>query len=204
MILTRFFVFLHVPKTGGNFVRRVLVDHAPPDWDVVEAPDHATWQQVPDSHARLPRIAFVRNPYAWYVSWLHFQQRVRAPFFLQISDGGRLGFADTLWRALGPGGPFATTSGPFLQTLLELCGPGLENVGFGRLEAMRDDLLALLSLCAPPAQSVTDAILAMPAQNTSEHLPWQAYYDPPLRELVRRKEAPVFAHFGYEWEEPST
>jgi hypothetical protein len=203
MILTRFFVFLHVPRTGGNFVRRVLVDHAPRDWEVVEADDHATWLDVPPSHALLPRLAFVRNPFAWYVSWMHFQQRTRDPFFLQISEGGRLGFPESMWRALGPDGPFATAAGPFLQTLVELCGPGLENVRFGRVESMREDLLAMLAACAPPAPSVEHAIRAMPPQNTSEHLPWQHYYDPALRALVRQKDAPVFEHFGYEWEEPA-
>jgi hypothetical protein len=180
------------------------VDHAPRDWDVVEAPDHATSLEIPASHAALPRIAFVRNPFAWYVSWLHFQQRVRAPFFLEISDGGRLDFTATMWRALGPGGPFATSSGPFLQTLMEQCGPGLEDVRFGRTETMRADLRAMLADCAPPAPAVAAAIDAMPPQNTSEHLPWQRYYDRELRDLVRHKEAPVFEHFGYEWEEPST
>src|SRR6185436_1800315 len=101
---------LHVPKTAGNFVRRVLVEHAPSDWEVVVAEDHATWREVPPSHQELPRLAFVRNPFAWYVSWLHFQQRTRDAFYLQISDGGRLDFAATMSRAFGPGGPFATSA----------------------------------------------------------------------------------------------
>ncbi len=201
MILTRHFVFLHVPKTGGNFVRRVLVDHAPAEWDVVEAADHATFAQIPASHAHLPRLAFVRNPYAWYVSWVHYQQRNRAPFFLELSDDGRLDFTATMWRALGPGGPFEHASGPFLQTLLELLGPGLANVRCGKVESMRVDLLRLLGQCAAVPPAIADAIAALPPQNRSAHREWQQYYDPPLRALVREKDAPVFEHFGYDWEE---
>lgn len=34
MILTKHFVFVHLPKTGGTFVAHVLGEHAPPEWNL--------------------------------------------------------------------------------------------------------------------------------------------------------------------------
>lgn len=200
MILCRSFVFLHVPKTGGNFVRAVLEDHAPAAWQVQRCSDHATFADVPASHRALPKLAFVRNPFAWYVSWFHFQQRERAPFFLEVSDGGRRSFAATMRAVFASGGALQHGEGPFLQTLWQMLGPGLEGCRVGKMETMREDLLRLLGEveAVPPAMAA--AIQALPRQNTSAHDHYARYYDDELRDLVRRKDGPIFDHFGYAFE----
>ena len=54
MFLTRHFVFVHIPKTGGNFVRELLEQHAPEDWQVQRLEDHLTYEHIPASHRDLP------------------------------------------------------------------------------------------------------------------------------------------------------
>lgn len=200
MILTRHFVYLHVPKTGGNFVRRVLTEHAPASWQLEQLDAHADYRQIPASHAALPRLAFTRNPFDWYVSWFHFQQQVRDPFFLEISDGGQLDFAATMRRAFADGGPLANSSGGLTQTLLTMLGTGLEGVRVGRIEQLRDELPAMIRSCTEVPAAMQRAIDELPPQNTSRRDHYSSYYDDELRQLVEERERPVLEHFGYRFE----
>lgn len=204
MLLTRDFVFLHVPKTGGTFVRRVLLDHAPAPWEVVEARDHATVREIPASYAHLPRLTFVRNPFSWYVSWYHFHltRAERQPFFDDISDHGHLDFAATMRRALRPGGVFGDTAGPFLQALIEQLGEGLVGIRCGKVEFARSELVRLFRECVEVPESLRLAIERMPVVNPSAHRPWREYYDDELRRMVEEKDAPIFDHFGYGFDHP--
>ena len=201
MLLTRHFVFVHVPKTGGNFVLKVLADHAPADWELQRVDDHATVADIPPSHLHLPRLAFVRNPFSWYVSWFHFQQREQDPFFLQVSDGGRRSFAETMHYAFTGDGPLAASAGALTTTLFEMLGDGLAGAQIGRMEAIRTELLALLGACTELPTPLRRAIRFEPRRNTSAHHHYSHYYDDELRAVIRTKDAPVFEFFGYEWED---
>jgi len=201
MFLTRHFVFVHIPKTGGNFVHEILSQHAPRDWQLQIFDVHATHEQIPASHRHLPRLAFARNPFSWHVSWFHFQQRARSEFFLRISENDTLDFAETMRRAYMGDGPLANSAGALTQTLLDMLGEGLEGAKVGKIESMRDELLRMLGECTEVPQAMAEAIRQVPPQNTSKHAHYSTYYDDQLRDLVRAKDAPVFDFFGYEWEE---
>jgi hypothetical protein len=74
MLITRYFAFIHLHKTGGVFFRKLCRDHLPSDWIVEEsAQTHAGFAAIPDQYAHLPTIAFIRNPWDWYVSWYHWE-----------------------------------------------------------------------------------------------------------------------------------
>jgi len=76
MLITRYFNFIHLQKTGGVFFRRLCRDHLPSDWIVEEsAQTHAGFAAIPAQYAHLPTIAFIRNPWDWYVSWYHWEQQ---------------------------------------------------------------------------------------------------------------------------------
>lgn len=203
MFLTRHFVFVHVPKTGGSFVRELLARHAPEDWQLQILATHATYEEIPASHRELPRLAFARNPFAWHVSWFHFQKNVQSDFFMQISDGGKLEFADSMRRAYLGDGPLARQSGALTQTLFSMLGPGLEGATVGKMENLRDDLLRMLADCTTVPPEMEDAVRSLPDRNTSRHHHYSSYYDDELRDLVLAKDAPVFDFFGYEWQDAS-
>jgi hypothetical protein len=202
MFLTRHFVFVHVPKTGGNFVREILENHAPEEWELQGLEAHATYHEIPASHRDLPRLAFARNPFAWHVSWFHFQKGVRDKFFLHISEGGELDFADSMHRAYTGDGPLAKQSGALTQTLFDMLGDGLEGAKVGKMESLRDDLLRMIGECTAVPPDMARAIQQVTPKNTSKHRHYSSYYDPALRDLIRSKDAPVFDYFGYDWEEP--
>lgn len=201
MFLTQHFVFIHIPKTGGNFVRQVLEKHAPEGWEVQRFDDHATHEQIPATHRGLPRLAMVRNPFSWHVSWFHFQQKVPSDFFNEISQGGTLDFGATMRRAYTGDGLLANSSGALTQTLEGALGQGLNGARMGMMEDMRSELMRMLAECTTIPRSMAEAIEQMPRQNISQHDHYSTYYDPELRDIVRAKEAPVFDFFGYEWQD---
>ncbi|SMN01748.1 hypothetical protein SPONN_13 [uncultured Candidatus Thioglobus sp.] len=94
MILTNELVFVHLPKTGGTFVRHILtkldearikgtwLSYLPPkirkrvsrdfiDYDIWGQP-HRCCRQIPPSHRLKPILATLRNPYDRYVSAYEF------------------------------------------------------------------------------------------------------------------------------------
>lgn len=99
MIATRRFLFLHLHKTGGQFVNRVLLRHLP---DARAIGYHLPRSAAPLELRGLPAIGFVRNPWNWYVSWYAFNlaQPQRNPIFRALSADGRLDFKHTLINML--------------------------------------------------------------------------------------------------------
>ena len=77
MILSEHFVFLHLPKTGGSFVRELCTHYAPPAWKVRLLDHHPTIHDIPSEYANLPIFGFVRNPFDWYVSWYTYLRKRR-------------------------------------------------------------------------------------------------------------------------------
>jgi len=63
MIIDKYFVFLHVPKTGGTWIRNILRNRTT---FVHEFKDHRF--QIPTEQQHKPVFAFVRNPWDFYVS----------------------------------------------------------------------------------------------------------------------------------------
>jgi hypothetical protein len=71
MIVTDAFVFLHLHKSGGSFVNDFVKRFYP---SAREIGYHLPWSLVPDTHAYLPALGLVRNPWSNYVSWYTFQK----------------------------------------------------------------------------------------------------------------------------------
>jgi hypothetical protein len=72
MLIHERFVFLHVPKTGGRFIRHVLGQEISQCRELPIESRHDGWDKIPKEAAGLPVLGFVRNPWDWYVSWYSF------------------------------------------------------------------------------------------------------------------------------------
>lgn len=220
MILTRHFVFVHIPKTGGSFVRAVIQRHAPVAWQVETSDLHPSVRDIPASHRHLPRFAVVRNPFSWYVSWFHYKVATQGagdgppdpdaafdPFFELVTDGGQADFGTALRRAFDARPELQGGAGPYSQLLMELVGADGSGCRFGRMETLREDLSGFLQAVVPAGDGgvpapMAAAIQERPAHNTSKHAHFSSYYDPKLRALVEARDRAVFDLFGYAWEEP--
>jgi len=204
MILTRDWVFVHMPKTGGSFVRKLMRAHAPQDWQMRELHEHVPASETPDSHRERPKFGFARHPLTWYVSWYHYlrQQPKGNKRFLEASDGGSRSFAETLRAIFSMPRNQGTVErgipgGPFTQYLQIMFGPGLELATVFKMETLREDLIGFLRNHGEVPEALEVAALADAKVNTSGHGGWRAHYDAELEALVRERDAAVFEHFGY-------
>ena len=103
MIATGRFVFLHLHRSGGTFVNEWLLRFVPGARLIGY---HFPRSLIPPDLAALPVLGLVRDPWSYYVSWHSFQAAKREPnaLFRVLSDGGRLGFRDTVRNLLELGG----------------------------------------------------------------------------------------------------
>ena len=95
MIVTDRLLFLHLHKSGGTFVNALLKRCMP---SARQIGYHLPYREVPAAFRHLPVLGTVRNPWAYYVSWYHFQLGVpkRNILFQLCSNEGQLGFRDTV------------------------------------------------------------------------------------------------------------
>jgi hypothetical protein len=95
MIVTDRLLFLHLHKSGGTFVNALLKRCVP---SARQIGYHLPYREVPAVYRDLPVVGTVRSPWAYYVSWYHFQLGVpkRNILFQLCSNQGHLGFRDTV------------------------------------------------------------------------------------------------------------
>ena len=79
------FVFYHVPKTGGTWLRKRLhreYDCVPHDYW------HLGQSRLPREHWYKPAFSVIRNPWDWHVSWFHFWHKQRDAVIGKDRHGG--------------------------------------------------------------------------------------------------------------------
>ena len=228
MLITPYFVFIHVHKTGGKFIKSVCRDYLPPDWILPHRwDDHAGIRQIPKQHSDLPVFAVVRNPWDWYVSWYHFtRQRERwqtdydnAAEWRWAFDSGHATFKQAVAALCGEAIPDAERSGPAEEPgwvekarghdwdlyshwchIVLRDGPQTGRIEVGRYERLTTDFLDFLRRHEVPiGKPFAHALQAAPRVNTSERGPYRRYYDDELRDLVRYKARSIVDTYGYEF-----
>jgi hypothetical protein len=100
MIVTDRLVFLHLHKSGGTFVNALLMRCVPYARHIGY---HLPYREVPAEYRDRPVVGTVRNPWAYYVSWYHFQASQPRPniLFQVCSNEGELGFKETIVNLAG-------------------------------------------------------------------------------------------------------
>jgi len=201
VIVTPYFAFVHVPKTGGMWVKSVI----PPEWEVERLRTHERRANIPERYAHLPVLAFVRNPWDWYVSlYSHRLHREWGPRHQVLFSNGTsfeafLRTALTSDRFPMTGARRIADEGIDYYTVVfgNLTRPQ-KGVWFGRFERLRDDFLRFLETSgAPVGEELRAKVLEAPPENTSEHRAYRSYYTDELRELVAERSRTMIEQFGY-------
>lgn len=226
MIATSRFVFLHLHKSGGTFVNRLLIDCFP---DAQVLGYHLPREYMPVEFRDRPVLGTVRNPWDYYVSWYWFQAAMATPnaLFRRLSDGGRLGFADTVRNLVTLGeqpallaqvvaelpeqfpnrginltrrclAPLAGSGLGFYSFMYRrMYGPG-EDATLVRMQELRSALpQALRRLGVEPDAAVLEFLRTSPPLNAGRHERYERYYDPALRDLVGERDAALASRHGF-------
>ncbi|HEY7291232.1 MAG TPA: hypothetical protein VH583_15455 [Vicinamibacterales bacterium] len=214
MLITPWFSFLHMAKTGGSFVQEVLVAQY---GDRVTVGYHDPWDRLPQCDQ--PVLMFVRNPWHWYVSWFHYLRDFYAGQSPEIraSDriyqtgfgGGAHDFATAVRLACRgeievPIPAFQDQIGRYRDlytaAIMYMVGKGLDDprLTVGLTEQLREDLIAFVHRAdVPDLNSLVKRIRETPINNQSRHDDYRNYYDPALRDQVGRASSWVIDRFGY-------
>ncbi len=227
MIACPYFVFLHLSKSGGTFINRLLMDEFD---ESIKLGYHLPYCKIPDVLRSLPVLGSVRNPWDYYVSWFHFQDRIRKSVVWEVfSENGRLGFERTLFRMLdninrepfldliqekvpehhpNMGSnltkqcieSFRNNEKGWYSLLFELLYTGANDVYFMRLDDLRENFYNyLIKTNYPLTNRIHSVIFSTPKRNTSKHQHYSAYYSDELRKLVEEKDAEIVNRFKFEF-----
>ncbi|RKZ44139.1 MAG: hypothetical protein DRR16_03365 [Candidatus Parabeggiatoa sp. nov. 3] len=90
---TQKFLFIHIQRTGGSSIRKVLTEAFPDTKYFLGSHDHALWAK-PHLDSEWPnyyKIAFVRNPwermFSWYTMITQTQQGKIANWYKEVLGG---------------------------------------------------------------------------------------------------------------------
>jgi hypothetical protein len=207
MLVTRYFVFVHVPKTGGVWVKSVI----PEEWWVEALNAHELYENLPIKYANLPVLAFVRNPWDWYVSLYEYgrEREVEEDEDTTVHD---LFFKDGTFDSLLRTALFSQEIPYYVGRLMRECGLDYYSALFkamtdprqglwvGRFENLREDFLSFADAHdVYVSPELRRKVLESPRVNTSERKEYRHYYDDELRRLVETRAEGLIADFGYEF-----
>lgn len=220
MIVTDSLVFLHLHKSGGTFINQLLLTCEP---SAQRIGYHLPYSELPEAYRHLPVVGTVRNPWAYYVSWYHFQKNMVRPnaLFLINSEEGRLDFDATIRNLLTlhenearveqlaqafPEGFVAhglNVTRACIRTILGSSN-GFYSFLHDRLYAGAPSPVVLKSetlrdgfrpfVRQPLGHRFLDEA---PDMNTSRHAPYRDYYSADLRQAVEKADQALIAAYGY-------
>jgi len=199
------FLFVHVPRTAGSSIVRVLqplclpANHSlwskliyrmrvPALWQRCHFRHHERQQAI---HARLPHavhssvfsFAFVRNPYDWLVSLFEYQRQ--SPAHRKHTRVSSMSFADYVRHEM-----LRNRRHQWRMLCDAQQRPLVQAIG--RHEHLQQDFA---SIC----QRLGLVDTALPHVNHSRHRCYQDYYDEPLRQLVAQHWQTDLQLFGYDF-----
>ncbi|MDH3691896.1 MAG: hypothetical protein OEU36_20840 [Gammaproteobacteria bacterium] len=217
MLLCKYFVFIHFPRTGGTFIRETLARHIPDDWEVTVSPGHATVREISTKYSAVPRFGFIRNPWDWYVSLYSGWRAVSAK-----DPSAFRGHVIEKVVAVSSDNSFKTIIGNMLRfpplekegigpmTWLYMNMYGLtpenlerdpENLTIKKFEGIRENIIEMLTAVgAPVSRALKDAVQHDPPTDTFERTSYQDYYDDELRALVARKDRAILQKYSYSYD----
>jgi hypothetical protein len=210
-------VFLHIPKTGGTWVRNVLsqcnlishsVGHKHSDFDrtfyeaaLLNESNRQTslldaMRSANAACASRPfTFCFVRNPLSWYESWWHYMRAREWHAWgtehwhpnAELNGLGHDDFNEFVMNVV-------RRYPGYVSNLYRSYAKG--DISYvGKTENLRSDLRSVLKAIGYADND--KAIESVPAANTAPASVTQARWDPSVKSLVRTLELPALLRFGY-------
>jgi hypothetical protein len=202
--------FLHVPKTGGTFLSAYLAEYC-------QKIHNFGHQQICKMgyHNNNFTFAFIRNPFAWYVSRYFYFCQDRAKSYDQkngisyMNDGEmngeefRLAFPTFKYHIMyGYYSPKKLVNRFFLSDIYnwQLCEKDVLQIDYiGKLETIYDDIDRILDICEIyPDISLKD--FKTNRMNKTDHNHYSTYYDQELINIIKEKDRYLLLKYNYKME----
>jgi quercetin dioxygenase-like cupin family protein len=128
MLITKDFIYIHLHKTGGQTLNKIITATQP---GVEVVGYHYPFSEIPPGHESLPIVGIVRNPWDWYVSWYAFNvslgehKSALTTFFNIMSDGGHADLKTTVSNLVNLGSD-STSSRHYRNALIAVFPDTLE------------------------------------------------------------------------------
>lgn len=181
--LSKNFIFIHIPKTGGNSVNRVLQQYAViPPRTLLEChiPASVMRSCIRDYNTYFS-FSFVRNPFDRLVSLYYFSRKHRA-FPATFKE-----YVELVYRGDYPKSPDQYSK------LYNPCGKLLVDF-VGKFENIQHDFTHVCN-------KIGIQPVALPKANATKHPDYKDCYTPELVKYVGELYADDLETFGYEWKD---
>lgn len=183
--------FVHVPKTGGSWVRRAIIASSV-EWEdySVNGDPHVGFKSCP--RPGLFRFAFVRHPVSLYRSYWQYKMTFGWDTGNTLDRECQSADFHVFVRNV-----LATRPGAYGRTLLELVGDLDDQIEYiGKYENLTEDLIAALRKAGEVYDE--DAVRNEPPANVSDKNRFSAAYTEELEAAVREAESYVLQRFNYD------
>ncbi|WP_235736946.1 sulfotransferase family 2 domain-containing protein [Nocardioides alcanivorans] len=199
-------LFVHVPKTGGSTIDRVLDTEVPDSRKVAGRPRHATLKGILAAEPELADywvFGFVRNPWARMVSWWSMVNTVFEAY--ERGEPRVVRKVNANPKAWLPEGEFAKDFDAFVlegtAKIRKVGRPQMEMLSapdrmadfVGRIENFHADVNTVRERLG------LEPLVEIPRANKSSHGPYQDYYNATTRQKVAEVYAADIEAFGYEF-----
>ena len=200
-------LYIHIPRTGGTFLRSYFADSAP----TIKQVGHDRLSELDFDLTPYFKFAFIRNPWDWYVSrYFYFCRIMAVEAGVSITcDSGLMGnefskrfptLKEHLLWGLENAENFWLT-----DRYKDMCFiDGADKIDFVfRFEDLKGNVKNLFShLQIKPTISYSKFCQTAGGKffNSTEHLHYSKYYDADLIELVHNNDSYIIERFGYEYE----
>ena len=203
-------IFVHIPKTGGTFVRRTIKDLGLYRGEAYEGNNNWTRIQVihlgiGDIQSNKLTFAFVRNPTTWLQSkWTNmvrrFKKSSKPSKHLWKNDCFSKDFGEFVRKVLDlhPNRPTIEMNNKLgYEVVYDKCQPKKHHVDLiGKNESLREDLIRILNTAGEEFDENT--ILNKEEQRVaSRSRNWACQYPPGLEDKVIDANLPFAKAFGY-------
>lgn len=215
MLLCKYFVLLHFPRTGGTFLRETLARHLPENSDTAMVPGHGTINEIPREYESLPKLGFIRNPWDWYVSvytgWQGMKQHRPEAFEGHILEkisysGNTIDFESFLVGVLNEQ-HYGNGMGPLNWAYINMYGLTKETIGgnipglkLARFENLRQETIDFMEdNDISMSKALAEAIRSDPPINGFKRKSYRDYYNNNLINLVYDKHREIIDKYNYEY-----
>jgi len=205
MLITNDFVFIHLQKCAGTFVRKFLKKTNL--ITVNTTVKHDSVRQIPEKHKGKKIIGVIRNPWDWYVSWYSFRHKEgHSPQFGDLFEGSFESFLQKIFfdrhgirndinldelRSFGIG-PY---TGRYKNSYC--CEDGnFANVSMIKMEDLYAGMISEMKLTVEQIKILN----SMNKVNTSSHPHYSTLYTDKTCKWITDREQFIIHKYGYSFE----